>query len=142
VDRNKPLPRCRECRHPVSEQAFACPGCGAPYPAKARWDGWGFEYKSKTRLIGLPLLHVSFKFRPNRVPVPAVGVISIGQFGAGIINISQFGIGIVSISQFTIAGYALAQFAIAYAAIAQFGLYVEHGAGQFVRRLVELVAGL
>jgi hypothetical protein len=136
------MQRCRACQHPVSEQAFACPKCGAPYPAKPDWNGWGYEYKSKTRLAGLPLLHISFKFRPNRVPVPAVGVISIGQFGAGILNISQFGIGLISISQFTIAGYAVAQFALAYSCIAQFGLYVDRGADQFVRRLGELVIGL
>ena len=50
-----------------------------PYPAKAKWDGWGFEYKSEARIGGLPLLHVAFKFRPNRVPVPAV--IAIAQLG-------------------------------------------------------------
>jgi hypothetical protein len=24
---------CRDCQHQVSEQAFACPNCGAPFPA-------------------------------------------------------------------------------------------------------------
>ena len=123
---------CRDCQHEVSEQALACPHCGAPYPAKAQWDGWGYEYKSKTTLFGLPLLHISFKFRPNRMPVPAKGIISIGQFGIGVINISQFGIGIVSISQFTVAVFALAQFAAAYALIAQIGIYFHHGSGQLV----------
>jgi hypothetical protein len=75
---------CRECRHSISEQAIVCPSCGAPYPAKEKWDGWGYEYKSKTELLGLPLLHISFKYRPNRMPVPARGVIAIGQFSAGI----------------------------------------------------------
>ena len=37
---------CRECRHQISEQAFACPNCGAPFPARESWDGWGYEYKS------------------------------------------------------------------------------------------------
>jgi hypothetical protein len=58
--------------------------------------------------MGLPLLHISFKYRPNKIPVPAKGIIAIGQFGIGIINISQFGVGIISIGQFTIAAYALA----------------------------------
>ena len=133
---------CRECQHPVSENAFACPGCGAPYPAKSKWDGWGFEYKSKTRLLGLPLVHISFKYRPNRVPVVAVGVISIGQFGAGIINISQFGIGIFSLSQFTVAAYAVAQFAVAYSCVAQFGFYLDQGIGQFVKNVGDLLIGL
>ena len=134
------MKECRECKHQVSEQALACPSCGAPYPAKAEWNGWGFEYKSKSRLLGLPLLHVSFKYRPNKVPVPAVGVIAIGQFGAGIINICQFGIGIFSLSQFSIAAYAVSQFTLAYSCIAQFGLYIDQGRGQFVRQIGEILS--
>jgi hypothetical protein len=133
------MKECRECHHTVSQNAFSCPSCGAPYPAKEKWDGWGFEYKSEATLFGLPLLHVSFKYRPNRMPVPAKGVISIGQFGAGIINISQFGIGLISISQFTIAGFALAQFGIAYSLIAQIGLYIDKGYGQIVRNIFDLL---
>ncbi|ADE16602.1 hypothetical protein Nhal_3579 [Nitrosococcus halophilus Nc 4] len=133
---------CRECQHPISEQAFSCPRCGAPFPARDQWDGWGFEYKSSATLLGLPLLHISFKYRPNRVPVPAKGVIAIGQFACGFITLSQFGIGIISISQFTIAGFALAQFAIAYSLIAQFGLFIHEGRGQIVLSLMEFIGML
>ncbi len=103
-----------------------------------KWDGWGFEYKSPTTLFGLPLLHISFKYRPNRMPVPAKGIISVGQFGAGIINFSQFGLGVISVSQFTIAGFAVAQFALAGSGIAQFGLYLHEGYGQCIRNLLSL----
>lgn len=133
------MKECRECKHTVSEQAIACPGCGAPYPSKEKWDGWGYEYKSKTTVLGLPLLHISFKYRPNRVPVVAKGIISIGQFGMGIINISQFGIGVISISQFTIAIYAVAQFAFAYSCIAQIGIYIDQGYGQILTKLTDLL---
>ena len=85
---------------------------------------------------------MSFKFRPNLVPVPAKGVIAIGQFACGIFTVSQFGIGLVSISQFTIAGYALAQFALAYSLIAQFGIYIDKGQGQIVKRMGELLGML
>ena len=51
------MKECRDCRHQVSEQALSCPHCGAPYPARAQWDGWGYEYKSKAKLLGLPLVH-------------------------------------------------------------------------------------
>jgi hypothetical protein len=130
---------CRECQHEISEQATACPQCGAPFPAKDKWDGWGFEYKSKATFFGLPLLHISFKYRPSRRPVPAKGIIAIGQFAYGIFTLSQFGIGVVSISQFTIAGFALAQFAVAYSLVAQMGIYIHEGHGQFVRSLKELM---
>ena len=132
---------CRECQHQVSENAFTCPSCGAPYPAKPEWNGWGFEYKSKAEVMGLPLVHISFKYRPNKVPVVAVGIISIGQFGVGVINISQFGVGIVSLSQFTVAVYAVAQFALAYSCIAQFGIFIDRGVGQFVRSLGQILVG-
>jgi len=130
---------CRECQREISEQALACPGCGAPYPARARFDGFGFEYRSSLTVAGLPLVHVSFKYRPNRVPVVAKGWIAIGQFAIGGLTVSQFGIGIVSVSQFTVAGFALAQFGVARSLIAQIGLFVHDGRGQLVRGIGELL---
>ncbi len=130
---------CRECQHTVSEQAPLCPSCGVPYPARAKWDGWGFEYKSQATLLGLPILHVSFKYRPKRVPVPAKGVFAVGQFACGVVTLSQFGVGVFSVSQFTIAGFALAQFAIAYSLIAQFGVFLHQGRGQLVWGLADII---
>jgi hypothetical protein len=126
---------CRECKREVSEQAFACPGCGAPYPSRERWDGWGFEYKSPMSIAGLPLIHISFKYRANRMPVPARGVVAIGQFAYGVVTISQFGLGFFSLGQFAIAGFAVAQFGLAYSLVAQFGAYVNQGRGQFVAQI-------
>lgn len=123
---------CRECQHEVSEDAFACPQCGAPRPAQEKWDGFGYEYKSALTLFGVPMLHVSFKYHRNRLPVVAKGIVAIGQFGCGFITISQFGIGVFSVSQFTIAGFALAQFAVAWSLIAQLGIYFHEGRGQLV----------
>ena len=99
----------------------------------------GAQYKSRAALLGLPLLHISFKYRPNRVPVVAKGVIAIGQFGCGIITIAQFGIGVVCVSQFAVAVFALAQFAAAYSLVAQFGLYIREGHGQLVRNIVDII---
>ncbi len=141
-DKRKQMKACRDCNHTVSEAAFSCPNCGAPHPAREKWDGWGVEYKSNTLFFGLPLVHVSFKYRPNRMPVPAKGVIAIGQFAFGIITVSQFGIGIISVGQFTAAGFALAQFALAWSLIAQFGLYFHTGCGQLVRNILDFAGGL
>jgi hypothetical protein len=121
---------------------MACPHCGAPYPALPKWDGWGFEYKSRWRVLGLPLLHVSFKYRPNRRPVVARGVVAIGQFACGVFTLSQFGLGVVSVSQFTVGVVALAQFAVAHSLIAQFGLYLGQGRGQMVWKLADLISRL
>ena len=133
---------CRECRHEVSEQALACPHCGAPYPARISWDGWGYEYKSNLAVAGLPLLHISFKFRPNRTPVVARGIVAIGQFACGVICVAQFGLGVFCVAQFAVAGFALAQFALAYSLIAQLGVYLAEGHGQIVFSLSKLLAFL
>ena len=130
---------CRGCKKEVSEEAFACPNCGTPYPVREKWDGWGFEYKSNATILGLPLLHISFKYRPNFMPVVARGVIAIGQFGCGIITIAQFGLGIICISQFAIAVIAVAQFAAAYSLVAQLGVFVHEGHGQLVKSVVEVI---
>ena len=134
------MKKCIECQHDISEQASACPNCGAPNPDQKKGKGgWGFEYKDKITIMGLPLVHISFKWRPNGMPVPAKGIISIGQFGIGIINISQFGVGVISISQFTVSVYAVAQFALAYSGISQIGLFIHEGYGQFVWNITELM---
>lgn len=133
---------CRACGREIAEDAMACPQCGAPFPGRKKWDGWGFEYKSKATLLGVPWVHISFKYRPSRCPVPARGIIAIGQFACGIFTLSQFGIGVVSVSQFTLAGFALAQFAVAYSLIAQLGIYINEGHGQLVRSLTELITKL
>jgi hypothetical protein len=130
---------CRECKREIFEQAITCPHCGAPHPAREKWDGWGFEYKSNLIFWGLPLLHISFKYRPNRMPAVAKGIIAIGQFAYGVVTISQFGIGIFSLSQFTVAVYALAQFAAAYSLIAQIGIYIHTGRGQLVKSVAEII---
>jgi hypothetical protein len=135
------MKRCRECQREVSDQALTCPGCGAPHPSREHWDGWGFEYKSDASVAGLPLIHISFKYRPNRMPVPARGVVAIGQFACGVVTISQFGIGLLSIGQFTVAGLAIAQFGAAYSLIAQFGAFLHQGRGQFLLHVGRWIGG-
>jgi hypothetical protein len=133
---------CRECQHEVSENAPICPNCGAPRPAKQKWDGWGYEYKSKMAIGGLPLVHISFKYRPNRMPVVARGFIAIGQFAAGVITIAQVGVGIVSVSQVAVGVWAIGQFALASTLIAQMGVYIQSGRGQIVKSLSEIIQWL
>ncbi len=130
---------CRTCEHEVSEEAVTCPNCGAPNPANPNWDGWGYEYKSKLTIANMPLLHIAFKYRPNRMPVVARGIIAIGQFGAGVITVAQFGVGIVNVSQMAVGVWAIGQFAVASSLIAQVGIYFHHGRGQAVISFMDAV---
>ena len=134
------MKNCRECQNEVAASAQICPKCGAPKPAKEKWDGYGWEYKSKFEVFGIPLLHISFKYTKNRRPVVAKGIIAIGQFGVGVVNISQIGIGFFSLGQITIAYYALAQIAFAYSLMCQIGIYIESGVGQAVWKLADVLS--
>lgn len=133
-----PTTPCRDCGHEVSTNAPTCPSCGAVKPYLAEWDGYGFEYKSPTTLLGLPLVHVSFKYRPNRVPVVAKGWVAVGQFSAGFINVSQFGVGPICVSQFALAAVAVSQICGSILGVCQIGLLYD-GVGMVVYRLKDLL---
>lgn len=108
------------------------------YPTNRKPVKIGYEFKSKLKVLGLPLIHISFAYKTNGAPVPAVGILSIGQFGAGVINFSQFGIGLFSISQFTIGLFAVGQIVFGYSCIAQVGFCVNSGYGQVIKTFTEI----
>jgi hypothetical protein len=123
------LSACRECRKEVSTNAGSCPHCGAPRPAKQDWNGWGYDWKTKTSFYGWPLVHVSVgKDRNGKLRV-AKGWIAIGQFGIGLVTVAQFGIGVL---------FGFGQFIIGITAIAQFAAALLFGLGQFASGYVAI----
>lgn len=117
------LAACRSCRKEVSTEAMSCPHCGAPFPARRAWGGRGYEWKSKTTVMGYPLVHVAYGRDENGKLRVAKGVVAIGQFGIGVITIAQFGVGFLfGLGQFMLAPLVLAQFAVGLFAVGQFAL--------------------
>ena len=116
------LSACRSCCKEVSTQAQACPHCGAPFPARKAWTGWGYEWKSKQSIGGWPLVHVAVGRDANGKMRVAKGVVAIGQFGIGAITIAQFGVGAI---------FGFGQFVVAPIAIGQLALALLFGLGQF-----------
>ncbi|MBD3176077.1 MAG: serine hydrolase, partial [Armatimonadia bacterium] len=90
--------------------------------------GWGWQ--SKGTVLGLPWIHISFRYRDGWKPVPAKGVIAVGHVSVGVIGVGQFALGLIAIGQFVLAGWALAHVGAAYSLIAQVGVYVDDGYGQ------------
>ena len=95
----------------------------------------GFEYQSSLTIFGLPFVHVSFKYRKNR-PVPARGIVAIGQFACGFLVIGQFAAGAIALGQFTVGLLSAGQFAVGYAAFGEFALYLGEGHGPYARNLL------
>ena len=126
---------CPECSRGISEKALACPHCGYPLkeppapPTEAPVvivrpgkRAWGFEWRTKAEVLGLPLIHVAIgrdpKTRKLRV---AKGIVAIGQFGFGFITIAQLGVGLV---------FGFGQAVAGLVAIGQVALGVQFGLGQ------------
>lgn len=127
---------CRECGKEVSSEAFACPACGAPRPTEPVWKGFGIDWKSRTTLFGIPLVHVAIGFDARRRPRVAKGIIAIGQFAVGLITIAQFGIGFL---------FGFGQFLVGFVVVAQFAGGVLLGIGQLatgVLAIGQIVAGI
>ncbi len=108
---------CPECHKEVSNEAESCPHCG--YPLKPKVPGlrrrFGFEWKSRTTVLGWPLLHIAIGRNPATGKLlVAKGVVAIGQFGVGAITFAQFGVGLVfGFGQFVTGAYAIGQLALA-----------------------------
>ena len=115
------LKPCRECHKNISDQAKLCPECGAPYPARDKWTGSGFEWKSKQTFYGYPMIHIAFGRNKKGKLRIARGIIAIGQFAIGLIVFAQFGIGIL---------FGFGQFILGITALSQVAITLLFGIGQ------------
>ena len=128
---------CPECNKEISNKALACPSCGYP----VRDSFYGFEYRSKKELFGLPLVHIvngrglmSVEGKPRIAKgIIALGPIAIGglAFGGlsfGIISFGGLALGLISIGGasvgllFALGGLAIGSIAIGGAAIGYYAL--------------------
>jgi hypothetical protein len=80
-----------------------------------------FEYRSRLRLGGLPLVHVVRGVDPStgRRP-PAVGLIAVGQVAVGLIAVGQVALGVISVGQAAFGlGWGIGQLAFGLLAAGQ-----------------------
>jgi hypothetical protein len=124
-----PLAACRECGGQVSVQAPFCPHCGAPYPSRRDWGGFGIDWRTKASLGGYPLVHVAYGRDASGRRRVARGVIAVGQFAVGAVVIAQFGIAYV---------FGLGQFVFGPIVVAQFALALALGVGQFATGVIAI----
>lgn len=84
-----------------------------------------FEYRSKKKINGWPLIHINLgtHLETGRPLVAkgvvaigniAIGVVSIGAAAFGVVTLAAFGLGIVSLSAFAIGVIALGSLALGY----------------------------
>ena len=100
------LVNCRECNNEISEKAFLCPHCGV---ATGR-GMFGYEYRSRAKLFGLPVAHIVFGFAIN----PMTGRLRVAK---GIIAIGPIAIGLVAIGGWAVGGICLGGVAFGLASL-------------------------
>ena len=91
-----------------------------------------FEYRSRLKVFGLPLVHVVRGIDPSSGRRPtAVGIIAIGQVAVGVISIGQVAIGGIALGQASIGlGWGIGQLAFGLLAAGQVGAGLLGAAGQ------------
>jgi hypothetical protein len=91
-----------------------------------------FEYRSRLKVFGLPLVHVVRGIDPSSGRRPtAVGVIAVGQVAVGLIAIGQVAVGAISLGQASIGlGWGIGQLAFGMIAVGQVAAGLLGAAGQ------------
>ena len=81
---------------------------------------WGpyYQYTSKTRIFGLPLVSVRFgrDRHPSRNSL-AVGIVAIGNFSVGVVSLGLIATGIFSVGMISLGLLALGMVSVGYLAI-------------------------
>lgn len=128
---------CPECDKEISDKALACPNCG--YPVKGNLPV--FEYRSKTKLLGLPLVHIvngrgissiDGKLRIAKgiiaIGPMAIGGLALGGLSIGVISVGGLGLGLIAIGGaamgllFALGGLAIGLIAIGGGAIGYYAM--------------------
>jgi hypothetical protein len=91
-----------------------------------------FEYRSRLKVFGLPLVHVVRGIDPSSGRRPtAVGIIAIGQVAVGVVAIGQVAVGGISLGQASIGlGWGIGQLAFGLLAAGQVSAGLLGAAGQ------------
>lgn len=81
----------------------------------------GYEYRSKTKVLGIPLVHIRFAFGRNQLALAkgiiAIGNVSLGVISLGGISLGAFSFGGISLGLLALGGVSIGLVALGAVAI-------------------------